>query len=241
MKGIIKILVLWLTRTRLLTFPRRLFANAVLFAMESEGKVVISYSDHDRRKVLDLIRSIKREIPMLLDDNEAYQVYMAVKRTKKIHGDLAEVGVYKGGSGKLICKANTEKLLHLFDTFEGIPEVNEIDKSLFYTGQFSSSFEEVKYSLKEYKNVRFYRGLFPETARSVEDKKFSFIHLDVDTYQSTLSCLQFFYTRMNRGGIIISHDYINADGVRKAFDEFFEDKLEPIIEMSGTQCLIVKL
>jgi O-methyltransferase len=241
MKGIIKILLLWLTRTRLLAFPRRLFANAVLFAMESQGKVVISYSDHDRRKVLDLIRSIKREIPMLLDDNEAYQVYMAVKRTKKVHGDLAEVGVYKGGSGKLICKANTEKLLHLFDTFEGIPKVDKIDESLFYAGQFSSSFEEVKCSLKEYKNVRFYRGLFPETARPVEDKKFSFIHLDVDTYQSTLSCLQFFYTRMNRGGIIISHDYINADGVRKAFDEFFEDKLEPIIEMSGTQCLIVKL
>jgi O-methyltransferase len=46
---------------------------------------------------------------------------------------------------------------------------------------------------------------------------------------------------MNRGGIIISHDYINAVGVRKAFDEFFEDKLEPIIEMSGSQCLIAKV
>jgi hypothetical protein len=29
--------------------------------------------------------------------------------------------------------------------------------------------------------------------------------------------------------------------VKKAFDEFFEQKQEPIIEMSGTQCLIVKL
>ena len=62
-----------------------------------------------------------------------------------------------------------------------------------------------------------------------------------DTYESTRSCLEFFYPRMNRGGIILSHDYINAAGVRKAFDEFFSDKSEPIIEMSGTQCLIVKL
>jgi len=51
--------------------------------------------------------------------------------------------VYKGGSGKLICKTNTEKVLHLFDTFEGFQKVDEIDKSLFYAGQFSSSFEEV--------------------------------------------------------------------------------------------------
>ena len=27
----------------------------------------------------------------------------------------------------------------------------------------------------------------------------------------------------------------------ESFDDFFEDKPEPIIEMSGSQCLIVKL
>lgn len=46
---------------------------------------------------------------------------------------------------------------------------------------------------------------------------------------------------MNKGGIIITHDYINAIGVRKAFDDFFKDKVEPIIELSGSQCLIVKI
>jgi hypothetical protein len=33
-------------------------------------------------------------------------------------------------------------------------------------------------------------------------------------------------------------DYILG---KEAFDEYFKDKPEPIIEMSGTQCLIVKL
>jgi len=94
--------------------------------------------------------------------------------------------------------------------------------------------------LEKYKNVHFYKGLFPATAGSVKDKKFSFINLDVDTYESTLNCLKFFYSRMNRCGVIISHDYISATGVRKAFDEFFKDKPEPIIELSGSQCLIVK-
>lgn len=39
----------------------------------------------------------------------------------------------------------------------------------------------------------------------------------------------------------MSHDYIWAIGVRKAVDEFYKNKQEPIIEMSGSQCLIVKV
>jgi hypothetical protein len=49
---------------------------------------------------------------------------------------------------------------------------------------------------------------------------------------------------MHKGGVIMSHDYmdyINVPGVRKAVDEFFEGKQETIIELSGSQCLIVKL
>jgi len=95
--------------------------------------------------------------------------------------------------------------------------------------------------LGDYSNVYFYKGLFPVTAKHVKDKKFSFANFDVDTYESTLDCLKFFYKKMNKGGIIMSHDYITIPGVTKAFDEFFKDKPEPIIEMYGSQCLIVKV
>ena len=178
---------------------------------------------------------------MLLFDNEAYQIFMAVKRTERIPGDIAEVGVYKGGSAKLICEANNGRMLHLFDTFQGLPNVGNIDKPQFCEGQFAVSFEEVKKYLNTYDNVHFYVGLFPDTAVPVMRKNFSFVHLDVDTYESTTNCLEFFYPRMSKGGIILSHDYITAAGVRKAFDEFFQDKPEPLIEMSGSQCLVVKI
>ncbi len=49
------------------------------------------------------------------------------ERTEKIKGELAEVGVYKGGSAKLICEAKGNSILHLFDTFEGLPNVGEND------------------------------------------------------------------------------------------------------------------
>ena len=42
---------------------------------------------------------------------------MAVKATRKLSGDIAEVGVYRGGSAMIICEAKGNKKLHLFDTF----------------------------------------------------------------------------------------------------------------------------
>ena len=51
--------------------------------------------------------------------------------TKKIDGDIAEVGTYRGGSAKLICEAKGEKKLHLFDTFEGFaPADSESDDEI---------------------------------------------------------------------------------------------------------------
>ncbi len=226
----------WLSSNR--SIPAKL-RKSFLTRLRRRNIIVLLYNDPERSKVLQLIDEVKGERDMLLGDTEAYQIHMAVKRTAKISGDIAEVGVYQGGSSMLICRAKGEKHLHLFDTFEGIPKVEKIDK--FLEGQFASQFEETRNYLKQENNVHFYKGIFPDTAGPIEEKKFSFVHLDVDTYESTNNCIQFFYPRMNSGGIIISHDYIPAKGVRKAFDEFFAEKPEPVIEMSGTQCMIVKI
>lgn len=117
------------------------------------------------------------------------------------------------------------------------------DPGQFQKGNFSSAFESVKSYLKSYPNVHFYKGLFPSTAEPVKDKKFSFVHLDVDIYESTLSGLKFFYGRMNKGGVILSHDYPSSKGVKKAFDEFFNDKPEVIIEWTAGcgQCVVIKV
>lgn len=229
-------------KLKIFSLPRRIFKRIVIYFLRRNHLVIVSYSDPERRSVINLIHKIKRETEMIQSDNEAYQIFMAVKRTEKVDGDIAEVGTYKGGSAKLICETKGNKSLHLFDTFEGIPKVDQIDKPYYYTGKYTSSLENIKKYLKIYGNVYFYKGVFPVSAKPVENKNFSFVHLDVDTYESTLDCLQFFYPRICKGGVLISHDYTDmSPGVRKAFDEFFSDKPEPIIELSGSQCLIVKL
>lgn len=198
----------------------------------------------ERRKIIDYSLKLKKTNDMKLLINEAYQIYMVTKATEKIEGDIAEVGVYMGGSAKMICKAKGDKTLYLFDTFEGLPEVMEIDKkATYYKGRYSASYEFVKESFNDEKNVKIYKGFFPDTAGPIKDKKFSYVNLDVDIYESTLNCLKYFYPRMSKGGVITSHDYITDGedgGVKKAFDEFFRNKSEPIILMSGSQCLVVK-
>jgi predicted O-methyltransferase YrrM len=99
----------------------------------------------------------------------------------------------------------------------------------------------VREYLNTERNVFFYKGIFPSTSEPVKDRSFSLVNLDVDTYESTKKCLEFFYSRMSPGGIILSHDYITAPGVMKAFDEFFFEKPEPVIETAGSQCLVVKV
>jgi hypothetical protein len=200
------------------------------------------YGCTDRKEFAKDLKKIRGETELLLEDIEAYHIYMAVKCTQKVPGDIAEVGVYKGGSAKIICSAKGDKHLHLFDTFEGLPKVEEIDMVWpFYEGKFAASYDRVKDYLKDGENVFFYKGIFPATSDPIKDKTFSLVNLDVDCYESTKQCLEFFYSRMSPGGILLSHDYITAPGVKKAFDDFFDGKPEPVLETAGSQCIVVKV
>jgi len=222
--------------------PRGL-VNFFLNVMDRENLVVVSYNDAESRRIVDLIHRSRKENEMLLGTKEAYQIYMAVKGTSKLEGDIAEVGVYKGGSACLVCKVKGGKTLHLFDTFEDSANAEAVENSMHKCG-YVGLLDQAKHNLRNCcydPNVLFYKGLFPDTADPVINKEFSFVHLDVGTYKSTLECLEFFYPCMTKGGIIISHDYFFASGARKAFEEFFKIKPEPIIPLSQSQCLVVKV
>lgn len=241
MKEFIKKIIKRLVTSKSLVFVRKIIFLPIYYGILCKKGVIVYYNDPKRSKIFDLIEKIKSENEMLLENNEAYQIFMAVKRTAKVRGDIAEVGTYKGSSAKLICEARSKKTVHLFDTYDGLPDLCKFDDATrFYKGQFMATFNNVKTYLGKYSNIFFYKGIFPSTGASIKSNKFSFVHLDVDICSSTLNCLKFFYPRMNKGGVIISHDYINSVGVKKAFDIFFKDKPEPIIEPSGSQCLIVK-
>lgn len=196
---------------------------------------------HKDRDVVRLIRRVRRERRWLVTSNEAYIVYSLARSQAKRDAAMAEVGTYQGGTAKMICEAKGDRPLHVFDTFEGLPDPAVQDGKVHRPKQYACSLESVQGYLTGYPNVTFHKGRFPDTAGPVESLRFSFVHFDVDLYEGTRGCLEFFYPRMLPGGVMLSHDYSILAGVRTAFAEFLADKPEELIELPTTQCMVVKL
>jgi O-methyltransferase len=222
-----------------------LFRKILVYVITKFQYALLSY--YKDSKTTELIKTIKNEVELKMEPFEAYMIYSLANARSNFKGDMAEVGVFQGGSAKIICEAKKSSKLHLFDSFEGLPEVSEIDKTRiesikFHEKQFSNTeLSKVKNYLSDYSNVFFYQGFFPKTAKPVENNIFSFVHLDVDLYDSTIRCLEFFYPRLEKGGIIVSHDYSSVIGVKKAFNDYFKDKDVSIINLLESQCMIIKL
>tara|TARA_B100001057_G_scaffold339132_1_gene339920 strand:- start:489 stop:1265 length:777 start_codon:yes stop_codon:yes gene_type:complete len=155
--------------------------------------------------------------------------------------DFVEAGCWFGHSSYIIAsiiKKSSKKNInfHIFDSFEGLSEVTESDRDLSkldkndvlkIRSQFKSNEVFVKKEvLGNFDFVKIYKGWIPEKFNLVEDKKFSFVHIDVDLYKPTLDTLEFFYPKLSKGGIILCDDYNSKgfDGAKEACDKYFRDK-----------------
>jgi len=145
-----------------------------------------------------------------------------------IEGSLAELGVYKGLTAKLIHHYVPERELYLFDTFEGFSS-QDIQSELLTTSLkvnnkdfMDTSLSSVRNFIKpKNDNVNFIAGTFPDSLRQIKKiPSFSFVHIDADLYQPTIKALDFFYPLLNPGGFIVVHDYNAWPGARKAVDEY---------------------
>ena len=217
------------------------FKNRLKRALAKRHYFLIRYTDGDghRSKWIESAERAARSIPTLLDPWEVCNILSALRAVQRVPGVMAEVGVAYGGSARLIAEYGGRHL-HLFDTFSGLPAPQKRDSRKFRTGDFKSDLDLVRERLKDYP-VSFHIGMFPQTASAVADQRFSFVHLDVDLYQSTLDGLDFFYSRLSPGGVILSHDYASSAGVTSAFAEFFASKPDPVFELIGYQCMATKL
>lgn len=181
----------------------------------------------------------------LVSKQRCFMLYQLARMASVLPGDVAEIGVYRGGTAKLLSYTFglTENRIHLFDTFSGMPETNpERDKHV--AGAFSdTSLENVKAYLHDCAGAHFYQGVFPATAQPVAGLQFRFVHIDVDIHSSVLACCTFFYPRVVVGGILIFDDYgdISCPGAKDAVEEFFAGKPEKPVYLPTGQCVAVKL
>lgn len=176
--------------------------------------------------------------------SSCYMLYQLAKHTHALPGDAAEVGVWRGGTTRLLSKAfsGSGKVVHAFDTFAGMPKP---DPSIDFhkEGEARASIEEVEAYLSDCDNVRLHKGLFPDTAEPLTTQTFCFVHADCDIYTSVKACCEFFYPRLERGGVMVFDDYgyYSCLGAKKAVDEYFNDRPEYPVYFYNGQAMVIKL
>jgi predicted O-methyltransferase YrrM len=159
---------------------------------------------------------------------ERLELLAALARsTHLIPGAAAEVGVFHGGSAEVLAAAMPERVLHLFDTFTGLPEPRPLDGPHCSKGRFVGSVAEVR---KRVPSAIIHPGKL-HWATDVPPGPYAFVHIDVDLFESTMDALLQFYPLVLPGGIIVVDDYAGqpTPGATKAVDAFMEDVRETLV------------
>lgn len=166
----------------------------------------------------------------------------------RLEGAFVECGVWKGGCAAVMAyvtkKYGSNRELHLFDSFEGLPHPTEKDGEKVF--RYMANVEKGKYASR-YKcegtvdmvrelferklrmadaAVHFHKGWFKETIPQQKEKigKIAILRLDGDWYESTQICLEQLYDNVVSGGFVVIDDYGYWEGCKKAVDEFFTQR-----------------
>ena len=116
----------------------------------------------------------------------------------------------------------TSKSLEVYDTFQGLPKSRHQPELDDLEGLFHGSLEKFDEKISQFTFAKPVPGLIPDSLPKKDNRKYNFVHIDLDLYEGTLGSLQHFFQRMRKFGIIQLDDYNSNpwDGVNNAVDEF---------------------
>lgn len=174
-----------------------------------------------------------------------WHIASRLRQSLGMPGSIYELGVYKGGSARLIREIieGHSRTLRLFDTFAGMERTDPEKGDRHRPGDFAdTNLDLVKNLVGSEPWIDYRTGWVPETFKGLEDEQISFAHIDLDLYAPILRSCEFIYPRLVGGGAIIFDDYgfPSTPGARRAIDEYFADKPEiPIVVQTG-QAIVIK-
>lgn len=168
------------------------------------------------------------------------ELLRCLESTAALQGAVVECGVAKGLSFLHLCFDEATRRAGwrgagfvVVDSFEGLSEPGIEDRafeglaaterrrveSMTQAGYFAFDFETVSRRIWDrFPDVAIHRGWIPPVFGDMPERRYRFVHVDVDLYAPTLAAFEYFVPRLVSGGIIATDDY-NWPGGRQAVDE----------------------
>jgi len=222
-------------------------ARKELFVMHRESDPL---TENEFRRLCDLAQETltRRGVIWNTDEKNWYCCYQYLKQVSQLSGDVAEFGVFQGGSAYFMALAmaclgmSPSKALHLFDTFAGIPTKSSLDfveKESFAEGNV----EKVRELMCEFEKVQVVQGDVQETVPVSGISSLALAHVDCDQHAPTRFLCEQVYPKMVPGGIMMFQNYSfgAAYGERIAVDRFFEGKPEAVMFGYDGAAFVVKI
>jgi O-methyltransferase len=189
----------------------------------------------------------------------AEHLVFAVQYTvhSSVEGDIAEFGVQTGRTSNAIAAAmklmRADKTLHLFDSFEGLPEAtSEVDKEnehvksgVWGAGQLKAiTPEQLRKNCRRFlpdDSIKIYKGWFSDSLPTLSPgTKFAMLHIDCDLYSSTMDVLEYVLQKgaLTEGAIILFDDWgcnrsSNEHGERKAWKDICDKYHVKFTDLGG--------
>lgn len=220
--------------------------NLLRRALATRDLAVTGLSGAAAHQDFELVRRVREQVPLLVQDTSALVLLACARAAASLGGSMAEAGVYRGGTARLICEVKGSAKLHLFDVFDSLhtnapaPGSHAAEEIRDYFGSFRASSSEVSKLFARDRDVHLHPGVFPGSASALDDERYSFVHLDLDLERGTFDALEYFYPRLLPGGFLIGDDYTMV-GIRRAFDRYFEKLPGRVIGLPWAQALVTKV
>lgn len=151
---------------------------------------------------------------------------------KNIDGDVVELGCYVGTTTlflrRLLLQHESDKILHAYDSFAGLPPKTVQDASpageQFKAGELRAQKSEL---IRHFKQAGLplpvmHKAWFSDLTLDDMPERIAFAFLDGDFYDSIHDSLKLVWPRLTKGAVVVVDDYQSEalPGAKRAVDEW---------------------
>lgn len=144
-----------------------------------------------------------------------YNLISSLNLIEDSTGYFVECGSWLGLSSALLCSELrardalfTGKKYMIIDSFEGLSKPESADKlPSTVAGNYAGTMDQVKNTLADFPDIAYVKGWIPKIFEALPEKEYSFVHVDLDLIQPTVGAIEYFYSRMKIGGVLVCDDF----------------------------------